>query len=68
MKKKGILLVVALAALLVAGALFFTRGGRDTGTSEAVASFVPENALALITLNHLNQSAEIGRASCRERV
>ena len=34
MKKKGILLVVALAALLVAGALFFTRGGRDTGTSE----------------------------------
>lgn len=58
MKKKGILLVVALAALLVAGALFFTRGGRDTGTSEAVASFVPENALALVTLNHLDQMAD----------
>ena len=58
MKKKGILLVVALAALLVAGALFFIRGGRDTGTSEAVASFVPENALALVTLNHLDQMAD----------
>lgn len=58
MKKKGIWLVVALAALLVAGALFFTRGGRDTGSSEAVASFVPENALALVTLNHLDQMAD----------
>lgn len=58
MKKKGIWLVVALAALLVAGALFFTRGGRDTGASEAVASFVPENALALVTLNHLDQMAD----------